>query len=272
LVVLATAIPLGLPLGVHAQTPELPLVAHHATYRLSLASATGSKAPAAVNGAISYDFSGSACDGYAMVFRQMTEMQPPEGEAVVSDMHSTTFEGGDAKLFRFDTKTTFGASDKEDDVDGKAVKGADGSVSIDLQKPQPAKTNVSSALFPTEHLRKIIEAAKQGQKTLSEPVYDGSETGQKLYDTFTVIGAALTSPTQDGSAGVEALKDVRRWPVTISYFEHGQNDAQPAYIMSFELFENGISRALKLDYGAFSLAGELQELKLLPGAKDCKTH
>ena len=41
------------------------------------------------------------------------------------------------------------------------------------------------------------------------------------------------------------------------------------YVMSFELYENGVSRALKLDYGSFTLAGELEDLKVQP-APPCK--
>jgi hypothetical protein len=33
--------------------------------------------------------------------------------------------------------------------------------------------------------------------------------------------------------------------------------------LSFDLYENGISRALRLDYGDFILAGEMSSLELL---------
>jgi hypothetical protein len=33
--------------------------------------------------------------------------------------------------------------------------------------------------------------------------------------------------------------------------------------LSFDLYENGISRALRLDYGDFVLAGEMSSLELL---------
>ena len=52
--------------------------------------------------------------------------------------------------------------------------------------------------------------------------------------------------------------------MTISYFTAGSGDQRPAYAISFELYENGISRALKLDYGDFALKGELQSLDILP--------
>ena len=51
--------------------------------------------------------------------------------------------------------------------------------------------------------------------------------------------------------------------MTISYFRR-PSDQTPVYTISFELYENGVSRALKLDYGDFALKGELASLELLP--------
>ena len=36
----------------------------------------------------------------------------------------------------------------------------------------------------------------------------------------------------------------------------------PVYAISFELYENGISRALVLDYNDFSISGELKTLEV----------
>ena len=244
------------------------LVPHHATYKLTLTSASGDKAPAAASGVITYEFTGSACDGYATVFRQMTELQPAEGESRVSDMRSATFEDGAAKQFRFNTQTTY-SSAPQDDLDGKAAKQSDGSVSVALDKPETTSAMLKTALFPTEHLRKVIEAARAGQRLLTEPVYDGSDTGRIVFDTLAIIGPAITGIADEKAAQMDALRSVRRWPVSISYFDQGKSDAQPNYVLSFDLYENGISRALKLDYGTFKLAGELVDLKLLP-AQPCQ--
>ena len=51
------------------------------------------------------------------------------------------------------------------------------------------------------------------------------------------------------------LAGLARWPVTISYFEVGKDSATPAYAISFELYENGVSRSLVVDYGEFALRG-----------------
>ena len=52
-----------------------------------------------------------------------------------------------------------------------------------------------------------------------------------------------------------------RWPVTLSYFNAGRGEQTPVYVISFELYENGVSRALKLDYGEFALKGESTQLR-----------
>jgi hypothetical protein len=95
-------------------------------------------------------------------------------------------------------------------------------------------------------------------------VYDGSNKGDKVYDTLGLIGrkieaGAATASLEDVAQG-EKLASVPRWPITISYFEDGKADRMPVYTISFELYENGVSRALKLDYGDFALKGDLKSL------------
>ena len=73
---------------------------------------------------------------------------------------------------------------------------------------------------------RVINAARAGQSVLSFPVYDGSETGDKVFDTLTVIGHEIAPGERnhdDAAAGEAKLASMPRWPVTISYFEHGKS-------------------------------------------------
>jgi hypothetical protein len=242
--------------------PVLPLVAHHANYKLSLVKASGAKAPEAVDGLMSYDFTGSACDGYAMTLRQMTALQPQEGEARVSDMQTASFEDGAARDYRFKVATK-GDAGPDADIDGSAHRGSNGVISVALDQPDTEKLNLDAGvLFPTEHLIKIIATARDGGKLVSANVFDGSDTGKKVFSTLTVIGALNTTAAPEEAA--KALTGIRHWPVTISYFDVAKADGAPDYVLSFDLYENGISRALRLDYGDFVLAGELTDLKVMP--------
>ncbi len=263
-----TMLTAGLAAVPPARADDAPVVmaAHHAVYKLALMAAKGTNAPASASGAIDYDFTGSACDGYTTNFRQIVEVQPTEGDSKLNDMTSNTFENDAATDYTFNTKTTADDS-TPDTVSGKAARGTDGKIAVDIKAPQGHADFATDVLFPTQHLRHIIAAAEHGDKILSADIYDGSETGKKLFHTLTVIGAPLTDSPDDPAGKAEALKAMRRWPVVISYFEEGKD--QPDYVLSSDLYANGISRALKLDYGDFVLAGTLDQLTVAPPAGPC---
>mgnify|MGYP002652641128 FL=1 len=90
-----------------------------------------------------------------------------------------------------------------------------------------------------------------------------------------MIGKAIapdaTKP-DDATAGEATLAGMTRWPVTISYFDRAAKDKDgeqtPVYAITFELYENGVSRALLLDYGDFVLTGEMTSLELHDKDKD----
>ena len=75
-------------------------------------------------------------------------------------------------------------------------------------------------------------------------VYDGSDTGAKIYATMAVIGKEASKPSDDAEAATE-LRGIRRWPVVVSYFDEASKDAAPEYTLSFDLYENGVSGTLK---------------------------
>ncbi len=252
-------------------TDKVVLAPHLAVYDLKLAkSQSTSRGVQAVRGRILYDFSGNACDGYELKFRQVSELDSGEGKAALSDLRSTTWEDGTATKFRFNSENKVN-SERTDIVNGSAQRSAS-TVAISLNKPGTKALNVPvGSVFPTEHMRRIVAAAREEKTILDFPVYDGSETGEKLYNTLTVIGRAIApgeKPPTDATSKVPALAKLTRWPVTISYFEkQAEKDEQggeqtPVYSISFELYENGISRALLLNYNDFSISGEMTSLEM----------
>ncbi len=51
------------------------LAPHRAVYDLKLSKSHGSRGVEAVRGRILYDFSGNACEGYELKFRQVSELE-----------------------------------------------------------------------------------------------------------------------------------------------------------------------------------------------------
>ena len=246
------------------------LAPHRAVYDLKLSKSHGSRGIQAVRGRILYDFSGNACEGYELQFRQVSELDSGEGKAALSDLRSTTWEDGAAKKFRFNSENQIN-DQSADKVNGQAERNAQ-AVAVSLSKPKDKTFTVPlAAVFPTEHMRRIIVGAREGKTILEFPVYDGSETGEKLYNTLTVIGRPIApgeKPPADAAAKTPELAKLTRWPVTISYFEKQEEKAErggeqtPVYSIGFELYENGISRALILDYSDFTITGEMTSLEI----------
>src|SRR5690348_17306365 len=130
-------------------TDHVLLAPHRAIYDLKLSKSRGSRGIEGVRGRILYDFSGSACEGYELQFRQVSELDSGEGQAAISDLRSTTWEDGEAKKFRFNSENLL--NDKQTEaVDGNAERNAS-SVSISLTKPKDKSFTVPvGAVFPTE--------------------------------------------------------------------------------------------------------------------------
>ena len=238
------------------------LAPHRAVYDLTLGRARDASQVAAVRGRILYDFDGNACEGYALQFRQVSELDSGEGKVSTSDLRSTTWEGGDAKSFqvqlgefprseprRYRRRQCRAWRRRHGRQTGQAEHKA-----LDID---------AGVVFPTEHMVRVIEAARAGKTILDFPVYDGSETGEKVYNTLTVIGRKIAPDERkhdDAAAEEPKLAGVPRWPVTISYFDKAKaqknGEQTPVYAIGFELYENGISRALSLDYNDFVVTGE----------------
>jgi hypothetical protein len=256
------------PAPAAAQGGTTALASHRAVYDLSLERTRGKRPMQSVRGRILYDFSGSSCEGYALQFRQVSELNNGEGKVVVTDLRATSWEEGGARRLRFHSQNFFDQRLRES-VDGQAERKPEG-INVRLTKPREKSFDVQSELvFPTEHVRRIIAAAREGKTLLQVAVYDGSDNGEKVYDTLSVIGGKIAAGGEqpaDGLAGQAAFSRLERWPVTISYFDRAGaakgGEQTPIYAITFELYENGVSRALKLDYGDFVLSGELRSIEM----------
>lgn len=244
------------------------LAPHLAVYDLKLVKSVGKRPVDAVRGRILYDFTGSPCEGYALTFRQVSEIDSGEGKVALSDLRAATWEEGDAKSFRFNSENKINEQ-TVDAVDGRAGRDNSG-VSVRLSKPKSKNFDLDAKIaFPTEHVRRVIEAAEAGKTLLELSVFDGSESGDKVFSTLAVIGNVIQPGEKlpdDAAAGNAALAGLRRWPVTISYFDQDSSkttgEQTPAYAIGFELYENGVSRALSLDYGDFVVAGTMSKFEL----------
>lgn len=252
-----------------AATPAaagMALVGYKAVFDLALAPGAELPGIANVAGRSVTEFRGSECAGYSTEVRFVTRTTTEQGKAMIDDIRASTFESTDG-YFEFENNIYANQSLASNSV-GIATR-ADGAASVSLSSPEERTIALpADVVFPTEQVMRVIEAAVAGERFVAFPLYDGTDDGESYYQTSTVIGAASTTGGDLGAetviadAGFEAM---RHWPVKIGYFKtEAVGDETPAFTMSLVLYENGLTRDLKLDYGSYQLVGKLTHLEVLP--------
>lgn len=247
---------------------------HRAVYEMSLGEARSGSGVTAYDGRMVFEFTGSACRGYSLNTRLVSQVTDTQGEIILADVWSSTREQGDGETFRFHSSQRLNHRLDEATM-GRAIRGrSDETITVKLTQPAREEFSVSgSVLFPTQHSLALIEKATTGQQVFQAKVYDGTEKGQRVFDTTAFIGrragAASDSDRFEKTAQEEQLGQLASWPISIGYYKLGVGDLMPTYQIDFRLYENGVSRDLVIDYGEYTVEGKLSSLEYLK-EKKCK--
>ena len=244
---------------VWAQTSMREMAAHRAVYDLSLLKSSNG-GPESARGRIVIEFSGSACEGYVQTMRQVVELTATEGEAAQLDYRSTTFESGDGTRFRF-SRDNKKSGEQPDKSEGAVEKRGRGPVLM-ITKPKRKQLELpEGTLFPTEHMKRLLETARQGETRFAAPLFDGADEDNRVFDTIVTIGPRKQGT--DGQAFTAPLAALPYWSMSMSFFEREKGDGMPTQTMRFQVYDNGIISAIVIDFGDFTLAGKLQALEVL---------
>lgn len=258
-----------------ASPKEVVFAPHRAVYDLSLDTTKSGSGVAGVNGRIVYELSGNACEGYAQSMRFVTQTLNQEGEIQTTDLRTSSWEEVPAKRLRFST-STFQNDIPAEQTQGMAKRAqGTGAAKVDLVRPQKREAQLPGNIyFPIQHSMAIVQAARAGQTIFAADLFDGSETGDKIYATSTAIGHQTkpgAGPVLSLAKGVDGLDRVPSWPISVSYFasNQGPGDAVPLYEMSYRFHDNGVTSSLRINHGDFAISGELKELTYFE-ASPCK--
>lgn len=270
-IVLGSVVSLSCGLTPVIAAEKVPFAPHRAIYDMNLANSDQNKGVESLSGRMVYEETGNSCDGYSLKARQVISFDTETGSSTL-DSVSSNYESGDGKHIRFKIESRVNGKTTEN-TDGEGIIGDDGDFQVRLKSPMPKRLSwKGDVLLPSTHTQKILDAAHAGQSTLSARVYDGGNSGETIYETFTIIGARIppgTGKNLEEAALNPALTSLARWPVKITYFKVGDLEATPDYSVASELYENGISRAVTLNFSDFSVRADLRTLELLPQS-DCQ--
>lgn len=251
-----------------AQTTLEKLRPHRAVYDLSLKEASDRSGITGMAGRIVYEFKGSTCDGFSTRFRFLTEVRAGS-KNFTNDQRTTAFESGDLESYNF-VQQSFLNGQMEKELRGQAER-KNGGLEVALSKPTMEPVEIKNAMFMTEHLVGIMDAAKEGQSVFQANVFDGSDDGLTVLETTAIMGAE--KPEKAGSAAeakdaTAEFSGEKGWPVSVSYFASGEAASEgeklPLYQVSFFLHESGVTRDLTMRYDDYTLKGDLQRIEYLP--------
>ena len=247
-----------------------PLIQHRAVYDLKLDNASDRSGITGISGRMVYEIRGSACEGYTVRFRYVTQSDTREASQI-TDQQTTTFEDAEGKSFSFVTKS-YTDQNLDRELRGNAVREPAG-VKVEIDKPEPKSIELQPTQFPTQHLLELIGKANRGENFYETSIFDGSEDADKAMTTTVIVGKQ--EGTQSNDPELKALNKLgteKFWPVDIAYFDETKEGGEdmPEYRISFKLYENGLTRDLEMDYGDFTIRGKLVDLAVFePDSSSC---
>ena len=249
------------------------IVSHRAVYDLQLLRTTQGANVGAVSGRMAYEVSGSECDGWTVSFRLVDRFDYTEGTSRLFDTQSSSWETGDGKEMNYSEREFVDnkqESEKRLSV-ARTEKNGEGEVRISL--PNEKKLSITAeTIFPMRHQLRLMDAAEKGETRDVSLVYDGSD-GEKTMRAITTIGKKINAGESKGdkdNAQAAPLLKIPSWPVTIGYYSAEEPNAEtPLYQINFDMYENGVSTGIVMDYGNFALSGKLAHLEFLK-AETCQ--
>lgn len=255
----------SLTLSVAAEAAGLSLQSHRAVYELQLLNARQGGI-SNLSGRLVMEW-GQECDGYILNQRMVTSVTDARGGQALNDFQVTSWESLDGLVFRFSSRDATNGTVTEE-IDGKAeLKAAGAAGMVRFRKPREVELALpAGTVFPSEQAILLLRAAQRGERSRNIILFDGSRL-DGLYETYNVIGNEYPPMSASETGPYPLLAGQRSWYVHIAYFSHDSDKSEsetPEFQVGYRLFQNGIATEIVLDYGDFSLGGELSQLEALP--------
>lgn len=242
----------------HAATQIQP---HRAVYELSLAKARSSRSASQVDGRMTFAWK-DVCDGWSIEYdTAMDIVFAKQGTQSVKWTY-TSWESDDSTRMRFFLKRAMNGQ-RTLKRRGRARKGPDGGTAV-ITEPERTEVPLEpGTMFPGEHSRALLRAARNGERFVYADVFDGTGENEGLFAANAVILDSEGGNAPDVDSPL--LADVPSWRINLAFFapEADRDDGTPQSEQSVRYYANGIAGTLTLDYGDFVVRAELTELKAL---------
>ncbi len=240
----------------------IELQPYRAVYALSLESARSGSGITALDGLLVLEWT-EVCDGYKLDQRMGFRLTRAAGVDMMSDIQVETLESKDGTQFRFSVRSSVDRQLVDEMVGTASLDGPGMGGTATFKKPRGKTLKLPpGTIFPTEHTRVLVERALAGERRIARTVFEGS-SAETLYQAVAFLGSGTDRKAE--AASHDLLAGKRSWSARVAYFPLADGDGVPEYEVGFNMFSNGISDKLQLDYGNFVVSGSLTRLEALAG-------
>lgn len=250
---------------IHAAAAADFLRPHQATYRMSLAPGGSKMDIASAEGVMVYRAS-RECAGWAVENHTVVRYGHADGNAVNDKWTFLSWEGDDGLSYRF--RVLHEANREIERIEGTATLDAVGGPGVArFTLPEEMEVDLpAGTIFPTEHLRQLLQAARAGENILTRVVFDGT-TEDNPYLVNAMIAPLRDRPPPPLAEAAGAPAAVAFW-TRGAFFPYYGDAELPEFEMTIELRDDGIAEAMDQTFDDLSLRGRLLSVELL-NAPDC---
>jgi hypothetical protein len=238
------------------------LVAHHATYALSLAPGNANSSITGADGVMTYDMK-DTCDGWATDLKMKIIISTDGGDAHTYESSQVMWEAKSGKAFRFTIKNSAGG-DQAMQLRGEARIDSSGNASVIADLPVQAEAKLpSDTIFPMGQTVTLLSKAASGESFFTANVFDGTTPTNAMQES-----AAVGAGSKDWAFGNKfpELKNVLSYPVDLAFFINQGTDGTPDSEQQIRLYANGVSGEIDFDLGGVKIRALLDQLKLQPAS------
>jgi hypothetical protein len=241
------------------------MVAHHATYVLSLAPDSKNSQITGAEGLMVYDLK-NVCDGWATDLKLKFIMSLDGGETRDVETSQVTWEAKDGSAFRYTIKNGYGGG-QTDQLRGEAridaASGGKATATADL--PTRAEGSLpAGVLFPVVHTRELLKKAAEGENVFTAEFFDGS-TSTEAMEASALIGTG----EKDWPGLPKKFPDLAgktSYLIGLAFYTGDKADGVPDTEQVERLYDNGIIGSFNFSLGSIKIRAVLDSLQVKPDA------
>jgi hypothetical protein len=225
---------------------------------MSLADSKSDSGVTAAQGTMAYQW-GETCEGWTVEQRYRLNLGYAESDDVAIDSNFVTWESKDGLRYRFNQKETRNGTVDQEIRGSASLDGPGQGGTVDFEKPEAQTMKLPpGALFPSAHTILLIQKAMAGESFVSRHVFDGA-TAEGAVLVSAVIGPKIEPDPE--IAKKSPLLNRPGWRVRLAFFPADPKEEKPDYELGMLLLDNGISRAMTIDYGDYTVRAKLDDIE-----------